>query len=122
MYAHITTDSNFCYAVAEPVITYLPQEKSNKISVEPENNTISDGVEQLKAYPNLNNGKFTIEYLNINSGSEIKIYNTLGAIIYRTVAKEDGSQNIDLSGIRNGLYFIIVIDGREHFSRKIIVE
>jgi hypothetical protein len=116
-HAYITDDGTFCDGGSGSIVQNPDNEKSISIKRTDQKSVQKD----VKVYPNPSKGKFTIEYLNINSGSEIKIYNALGAIIYHTVTTDDGSRKIDLPGIKKGFYFIRVIDGMEHYTRKVIV-
>ena len=65
--------------------------------------------QDVNIYPNPTSGKFRLEY-NAKGNSEIQVMNLLGVVIYRTTISASGQieQDIDLSGMVNGLYFISI--------------
>ena len=73
-------------------------------------------------YPNPNNGKFFIENkVGIKSDLEIRIYNTLGEILFSSMLMNIKTE-IDLSEFSNGIY-LIEIRGEEVLWRsKIVIE
>lgn len=70
-------------------------------------------------YPNPSNGIFTLN--SAISDGEIFIYNTLGEIVYHGMISTS-IRDIDFSGQPNGIYFVNVINERESFTEKIIVQ
>jgi hypothetical protein len=89
--------------------------------VEVEIQAFVPGEKSVKIYPNPNNGQFILELTNVESGATVCIYNLLGARIYHTTAKNMSSHKINLPGIKKGIYFVIVTDQQEQFTRKMVV-
>jgi hypothetical protein len=75
----------------------------------------------MKLYFNPINGQFTLEFSNVESGATIRIYNMLGAKIYYSTATDQKSYKVNLPEIKRGIYFVKVIDGKEQFTRKMVV-
>ena len=64
----------------------------------------------------------TKDFLNINSNTKIdkiKIYDATGKIIFTFF---DNSRKIDVSKLKNGVYFIEVLSDKKRYSEKFIVE
>lgn len=55
----------------------------------------------LKLYPNPNNGNF---YIELDKLCKLKIYNTLGALVYENAFVEAGKFQINISNLANGIY------------------
>jgi hypothetical protein len=121
-HASITTDSTFCAGVSGITIADQPDEKSAKYKQVPEKQTIVSSEKSVKIYPNPNNGQFTLEFLNIESGATIRIYNLLGAQIYHSTATSQTSYKINLPEIKRGIYFVKVTDRKEQYIRKMVVD
>jgi len=120
-YAHITTNSTFCDGSAGSIVQNPKPEKSVDLNINQK--IVSTGkIKEVKVYPNPNNGNFTLEYSNLNSGAEIRIFNSIGATVYRSMIKEHDQQKINLSGIHKGLYFVKIMDGVEQMGKKMVVE
>jgi len=64
-------------------------------------NSFSNSI--LKLYPNPANGIFNIE---IEKPGKLKIYNTLGALVYETNFTEAGNFKIDIAHLANGIYHV----------------
>jgi hypothetical protein len=123
MHAYITTTGDFCNALPSPVIAMPADEKSTLVADETVRPVVSDRLaKSIKIYPNPNNGKFTIALTNIELGSGIAIYNALGIKVYQTLVLDATLPDIDMAGLRRGLYFVKVTDGKEQFTKKMIVE
>lgn len=83
------------------------------------NNPFSFGI-----YPNPSNGIFTLQLRgNKNKNSRIEIYNLFNQVVYSSpVNGINSSKEIDLTGIANGMYLVVLQTGDQLFSRKIIVQ
>jgi ligand-binding sensor domain-containing protein len=79
------------------------------------------GSFDFMVYPNPNNGQFTIELSNVKSAVGVSIFNLLGARVYNSETANLAGQKINLTGIRKGIYFLKVTDGKDSFTRKIVV-
>ncbi|MBN2413987.1 T9SS type A sorting domain-containing protein [candidate division KSB1 bacterium] len=75
----------------------------------------------MKAYPNPNNGRFTVELSNFTGEVNLAVYNSTGALINQIVTGYE-TIHVDLSILRKGIYFIRASDNNEILTRKIIVQ
>jgi hypothetical protein len=76
-------------------------------------------VEDMKAYPNPASG---IVALQLPTGDwNIKIYNSLGAVINVPVLQQDGVYRIDVSALANGIYMAAAQSGSKKANVKIVV-
>jgi hypothetical protein len=79
----------------------------------------------LDVFPNPNSGSFAIQINPFSEGIIIlEIKDMIGKTIYREAIDSDGGMLINeirLPDARPGLYFIIVNDGRQTTSKKIII-
>jgi hypothetical protein len=122
MLAQITTDSNFCNGVMGSSVMDQTALKSTIEKPSPEKQTVVPGIKSIKVYPNPNNGQFTLELINVGNVASVCIYNMLGARVYQSTATNEANHKINLSGIRKGIYFLKVMDGKEQFTRKMVVD
>jgi hypothetical protein len=122
VHAWITEDASFCDVAGGSPIIERPIAKSVEKQAEPENRATITGKKTVKVYPNPNNGQFTLELTNFESGATVGIFNMQGAKIYQTSATNETIHKIDLPTIRKGIYFVKVMDGKEQFTKKVIVE
>ncbi|RYZ56040.1 MAG: HYR domain-containing protein [Sphingobacteriales bacterium] len=91
-------------------------------SVVQELNVIGD---EVKLYPNPNNGTFTIELPHIEDGNaQIQVTDAQGKMIQRkSVTEQDGHKiSIDLGGVAAGVYFVEVSYGTQRFRTKFMVQ
>ena len=71
---------------------------------------------RIEIFPNPNPGSFTI---NANSGSFIRIYNMLGNLIFSSTSS--GSDRIELPAITSGYYSIIIQEGQDITTQKVMI-
>lgn len=79
----------------------------------------------IRVYPNPSPGIFTLELDIQQEGQTIQIfvYDLVGKIVHQTTENPDGdrfSRNLDISFLKNGMYFIHVM-GRDHTGVKQII-
>lgn len=87
----------------------------NRITTENKDNEIN-----IKAYPNPNNGNFTIEFGQNESVFLIEIYSTLGQKVYsKSVEKEN---KIQVSNLTNGVYYITISNANFNNVKRVIVQ
>jgi PKD repeat protein len=82
-----------------------------------------DGL--LNIYPNPNTGSFTLEQneLSSNSGeSRLSIYNMLGEKVFEKNIVSVSKQNIDVSELPNGTYFVKMVSDLDCYTKKISVQ
>lgn len=104
------------------------------LSTEDENNLKDIGlssdenliVEELKMFPNPNNGKFHLKFnLPNKANTNIRVFDTNGKEVYsETLKKFSGEydKDIDISKNGKGIYFINVSQEDNQYSKKIIIE
>jgi hypothetical protein len=121
IFAHITTDSTFCDGVTGITLVDQPQDKSIEEKPLPEKQTVIPEEKSIKVYPNPNNGLFSLQLTNIESGATISVYNMLGARVCESRTTNSDSYKVNLPFIKSGIYFLKVLDGKEQITKKIIV-
>jgi trimeric autotransporter adhesin len=95
----------------------LPYETNNDSA--PENPSVLDSNNSVSAYPNPNNGNFTLQVGNSNP-KDVIIYDMLGTVIFKLNNVSDQNIDIDISQHSKGLYLVKVIDGSDIKTLKII--
>jgi YD repeat-containing protein len=121
-HAYITTDGLFCDGAPGSPVVCQPVEKSVEEEIISEKQAISPEEKSIKIYPNPNNGQFTLELTNIDGNTEVSIYNLLGGMIYRLEETDNVFMKIEMPEIKRGIYFVKVSNGKEHFTKKVIVK
>lgn len=105
-YTVVVTDGNGCSVISAPY------------------NFTTVSIQDLKAnnsiiiIPNPSNGIFRVETKNLQF-SKIKIYNTLGEIIYES---KNQNSEIDLSSEPKGIYFVEVHTQDKTYNKKLIIQ
>ncbi|WP_299098297.1 reprolysin-like metallopeptidase [uncultured Winogradskyella sp.] len=86
---------------------------------------VENELDNLSIYPNPNNGEFNIGF-NPTSGDAISIdvYDIRGRSIYKNVYDNTGrfEETIQLSNAQAGVYMLMISDGSQKVTKKIIVE
>lgn len=76
---------------------------------------------QITVYPNPSSGKFTIQ--NADGIKHVKVRNLPGELIYSdTDFKQEKLNEIDLSDVPKGIYFIEFSDGKKLTTKKIVIK
>ena len=84
-------------------------------------NTVSNNTIDLIAYPNPNQGVFTINLTSIaDEGAMIFITNSIGEKVKEAVVKTNDPEQIKMDVVP-GVYFIAVIAGNEVYRQQIVV-
>lgn len=83
---------------------------------------IQNSQPEVTIYPNPSNGHFQLNISNIPSGkSTVEIYNITGQKVYGgTIIKQQNE--IDISNLSKGVYFVKINDETKTYSKKIIVQ
>jgi hypothetical protein len=121
VHALITEDASFCDVAGASSIVEKPAVKSIENQALAENQATIPGEKSIKVYPNPNNGQFTLELGNVESGSSVCLYNLLGTVVYRSVTSSETALKINLPGIKKGIYFVKVADKGKQLTKKIVV-
>jgi outer membrane protein assembly factor BamB/tetratricopeptide (TPR) repeat protein len=90
---------------------------------------INTGIDQnigspaIRLYPNPSGGQLVISIDNLPGILNISVFNSVGAIVFSTqVSSSDySSQNLDLSHLVDGVYFIRIASGDLVFTEKIVI-
>ena len=77
-----------------------------------------DNLKNVKTYPNPVRDNLKIE--NLNEATDINIYSVTGQLV-RTILSAEGSTEIDMSNLSNGMYFIKMQNGNSVRTEKIQV-
>lgn len=75
----------------------------------------------VRIYPNPNRGKFRIELQNFTGNTTVSVINFAGAVLYHSLMTNSGSQEIDLPGASQGLYFIRLKNQETTRIEKILI-
>lgn len=73
-------------------------------------------------YPNPATSQVTIDFNKIIKNGMLEIYNLLGGNILQENIYDTSKKEINLQTISNGIYFVKLTDGENHYCKKIIVE
>ena len=92
-------------------------------------NDINESNLNIEVYPNPNNGQFTLSMTNNNLNNEnvkLQVLNMIGQVVYTEIisSQDSGSSqknDIQLSDLSVGTYFLQVLTSKEVFNRKIII-
>jgi hypothetical protein len=122
VHGYITIDNNFCNGyIVQSILEVQPIEKNVDIAESRAiNNDLSDQM-KINVYPNPNQGKFRIDLINFESRATVSIYNLTGAIFYTSPLEQMQQNEISLTYLRNGIYFVKVCSNNKQFVKKIIV-
>ena len=86
--------------------------KSMTIDWVPSTSNINSIAEkpQIDVYPNPSNGVFTVDY---SQATKIKVVNLMGQDVFEVITNQntEGTENIDLSALQNGMYIVMVYNG-----------
>jgi hypothetical protein len=78
---------------------------------------------QISVFPNPSEGIFTIHYSGeLPGNARLQVFNMLGNIVYKEAPNDRQSQQIDLSRLAQGMYYIRIENTEHSFSEKIVIE
>ena len=77
-------------------------------------------TKKYSVYPNPGNGRFSLKSKN-NTIKAIEIYNGSGGKIYSLNNINRDNQEINITAFAEGIYFVKLFDGEEHFTEKLII-
>jgi hypothetical protein len=121
-HASITTTGTFCDGALSNPIVEQPIEKSVENQFTFEKQTVTSEAKSIKIYPNPNDGRFTLELTNVESGASVCIYNILGTRVFHLTANSEATQKVNIEGIKRGIYIVKIIDYNEQLTKKMIVK
>ena len=79
----------------------------------------------MSLYPNPTSGsvQLTIDGAQINQDYNLEVYNMQGRRVYATLrSAQPEIEEIDLSSLSEGVYFVKVFDGTAVYSRKLLIQ
>lgn len=76
---------------------------------------------ELKVYPNPNNGQFTIELNQISGNTQASLINALGAIVYKQNIINDKTM-VNTENLAAGIYTLKITNGDQIIVRQISIE
>ena len=81
-------------------------------------------LDELKVFPNPNNGEFTLKLAAVSQEVNVEVYDIRGRRIYEQAFDGNGgvNENINLNHVQSGMYILNVTDGFKQATRKIIVK
>jgi len=119
--AHITTTGSFCDQIPQSIVAISPIAKKS-INSDKDPDLQEEFVKpSMKVYPNPNNGQFIVELENCETGGELVLINSLGAIVFSTKTNANTTL-IELTAKQQGIYFVRTINGNELLTKKIIIQ
>lgn len=118
----LITDSPGIYTITlTNLINYCKAETQVEVQICVSNKEILNNNSLFHIYPNPVIDKlFLIETLEINLTVDIEIYNDLGQLVL-TLKKFDVSNNLDVSYLKQGLYFLNIVGSQKNQAKKFVV-
>jgi hypothetical protein len=83
---------------------------------------INKNENQVSIYPVPSDGNFIIKFSDRITKGEIMICNVVGENIFEVSIYNESEKEINVENITQGIYFVKVIDGKNIYSKKLIVE
>lgn len=94
--------------------------------VDSKNTTGNLQLEELRMFPNPNSGEFNLQFTAPKSKKlDVAVLDMSGKTVFKqTVKNFKGSynNNIDISGYDKGTYILVVNNGEQQFTKKIIIQ
>lgn len=117
--------SAYIHPCSYPGNSYFTK-KLDGTDVNNENNTVTTALENitptadyLYAYPNPNEGEFTVA-LGKSKSHDIFIYDLMGRIVYSIINYKEQNLKVDLSGFSAGVYIIKSTGENKVYSQRIV--
>ncbi|HOZ31018.1 MAG TPA: T9SS type A sorting domain-containing protein, partial [Bacteroidales bacterium] len=93
------------------------------ITVDIDNNIITNNATAISVYPNPNNGLFNLNFVNVNGNVNYQIYDTKGSIIVDETIFTNGNTNVEVSlDITPGVYYVKMITETQTLVEKLVIE
>jgi hypothetical protein len=83
---------------------------------------INKNGNQISIYPVPSDGNFTIKFSDRITEGKIMICNVVGENIFEVRVSNESEKEINVENISQGIYFVKVIDGKNIYSKKLIVQ
>ncbi|HPR32597.1 MAG TPA: T9SS type A sorting domain-containing protein, partial [Prolixibacteraceae bacterium] len=121
VHARITTTASFCDLQPESNIAVY--DKSELLDLKQKSGMMqaeSVSSPTVKLYPNPNKGRFTVELDGLN-GASFTVYSLSGSKIQPLVQKSGSNARIEIEGMREGIYFLVIKNDQQNIVKKFIV-
>ena len=119
----LTTESNGNYVVKFYVYDSMDHDRGDTVIFNFSNSTVSVSdvkkISPVTLYPNPTTGSVYIE--TIEGDSEVEIFDISGKVIKKEKFQFSGVNEIELKGIRSGIYRVVVRSGSLVQSSSIVV-
>jgi hypothetical protein len=83
---------------------------------------VATGVEEVRVYPNPNNGNFFIEIPNAEETAYVKVLDIQGRAVLEKESAGSSQVQIHMQQVSAGVYFVEVKNGETLYRTKIVVE
>jgi len=83
---------------------------------------INKNENQISIYPVPSNVNFIVKFSDRITKGKIMIFNVVGENIFEVSISNESEKEINVESISQGIYFVKVIDGKNIYSKKLIVE
>jgi hypothetical protein len=122
VHGYITADGIFCKgSFKTSIVEAPPQEKEAKFTEQQKENDNLSHEMKVKVYPNPNNGKFMIDLINFENSASVSVYNLTGYVFFKSNMELTIGNELNLSFLRKGIYFLKVTSNNKQFVKKILI-
>lgn len=83
--------------------------------------TVQDRISNLEVFPNPSNGAVTITGNFKNTSLQCSVYNLLGELVVQENIQSSGNNTLQLHHLKNGVYFLKVVDGERFSTVKLVI-
>lgn len=123
VHGYITTTYEFCNGGLLKSIVAAPDDENLKAIVMKDFTENTPSIEQqVNIYPNPNNGCFKINLINFENSAIVCVYNMMGVSFHKARLQQSTTNEINLSDLQKGIYFVRVSGDNKQFVKKIIVK
>lgn len=86
--------------------------------------TLETSMEEIQIHPNPSHGTITIQYNSSEEGNSImKVLSIHGSMVYSaTLDNTSVNQELNLSHLENGIYFVQLVTGQKSQTKKIVLK
>lgn len=122
VHGYITDSGDFCEEILQPSIVQVANNPDKGIEFALEEKTEEmQSEKKIKLYPNPNNGRFTLQLSDFENEAIVRVFDMIGRNYYRTVVAGNGDTKILLPQLPEGIYQIMVSDGKTIKTSKMVI-
>lgn len=114
----VQPDSTTTYILEQTICGYTTYDTVT-VTVSPTSINELFKVNNLKIFPNPNNGTFTIEYNLNHENYVLEIVDVMGKVVYQERFNTNNQQEIKLSTLNIGIYFVRIMNEFSVYSTKV---